>query len=72
VDVATLAFDFVASDGFRVSEAANCAEDFPIAGSEIAAGSIEIATRNLSWDEAADLPGCANVDGLATIEATDL
>jgi hypothetical protein len=72
VAVEALAFDFVASDGFRVSEAGNCAPFFPIAGDQLGAGAIEIATRNLSWDEAAGLPGCANVDDLATIEVTDL
>jgi hypothetical protein len=71
VATADLTFDFVASDGFRVSEATNCASTFPIGGDQLDTGYIELATRNLVWDATAGMPGCAFADDLATIEAID-
>jgi len=72
IDVAVerLVFDFIAADGFRASSSSNCVDLFPLTGDQIAQGYILLSNRNLVWDEAADLPGCAFVDDLAQIEAT--
>jgi hypothetical protein len=67
----TLELDFEASDGFRPSSSGRCADFVPVAGTDADQGYIELATRNLSWDDALGFPGCLGVDGVVSIIATD-
>lgn len=71
VALADLEFDFVASDGFRPGSSTNCAGLVPVQGAILEQGYIHPASRNLSWDESLDYPGCLRVDDVATIEAAD-
>lgn len=56
-DRTTLAFEFVASDGFKPS-VKDC-EDVP--GDVLDRGYVDPATRNLTWDESLGYGGCYSV-----------
>lgn len=71
VPLADLAFDFGAADGYRPSSRDNCTDVMPLPGSALEAGYVNLETFDLVWDEAAGMPGCASVNGLALIEAPD-
>lgn len=73
VTVANLqADDFVASDGFASSGSSNCTEVLPIDGASFDKGWIEIATRNLVWEDSLGFPGCTSPDDLVTVKISDV
>ena len=72
VDLAALEFDFEASDGFRSSNSSNCTGIVPIAGEDLDFGYIALESRDLTWDESMDAPGCLRVDDVARLHATDV
>lgn len=67
---ADLMFDFTA-DGFRPSDSPNCASVVPLSAETLGQGYIHKESKDLAWDEAADMPGCMGVNGVLTIEVTD-
>jgi hypothetical protein len=67
-DLAALHFDLVGSDGFHPSSRPACAR--PLTGAEIAAARIDIATHDVSFEDAVKLPGCYRVKGVVRIEAS--
>ncbi len=64
----SLEFDFVAADGFHPSDV-GCE---PLAGSALSDGFIEVNSKNLMWNEAAQMRGCYSVDNLAGLIAEPL
>lgn len=63
--------DFQASDGFRPAKSPLCKDLIPLDGSLLASGTIDPETRNLSWDEALQFPGCMYVRDVELIEIAD-
>jgi hypothetical protein len=70
-DLATVNAGFLASDGFDPSTKANCASILPLAGDLLEQGQVDVATANLSWPDALQMPGCSYVKGLAKVTLTD-
>jgi len=66
-----LEFDFEAADGFRSSSTPTCEHTIPIVGALLRSGHLNLRSRDMSWDEALDLPGCVYVTDLARIHAAD-
>ena len=66
-----LYFNFHASDGFSPLDSSNCSSSVPLAGDMLVHGYVNPETRDLSWKDEADLPGCMNVDDLATVAVYD-
>jgi len=71
VATADLDFDFIASGGYRASEADTCDGFVPVSGAVLGDGYISLETSDLDWDDAASMPGCSHVNDLAQIEALD-
>ena len=69
-DHATLAADFVASDGFRPEDREFCATLVPVPWATLAQGYIDPATRGLVWDAALGYPGCMSPRDIAEIEVS--
>jgi hypothetical protein len=72
LDLADIASDFEASDGFRPGSSPNCDGLVPVAGLTLERGFIEPATGNLSWDDELGYPGCLKVRDLAKILLQDV
>jgi hypothetical protein len=71
MDLATVNAGFLASDGFDPSTKANCASLLPLSGDLLEQGQVDVATANLSWPDALQMPGCSYVKGLAKVMLTD-
>ena len=68
----SVTLDFEGSDGWMPGNSDNCVDTVPLDGSFADQGGIETGTRNLIWEEGADLPGCMGVDDVAVIHVADL
>lgn len=68
IDPAPLHFDVVGADGFRPMSRAKCTR--LLTGAEIAGARIVVASHDLVLADAASLPGCYHVKGVASIEAS--
>jgi hypothetical protein len=72
IALADVWLNFVGDDGFEPWMGAYCPSELdPVDGELAAQGGLEVATRNLLWDEALGYPGCMHVDGVATVEVLD-
>jgi hypothetical protein len=67
-DPSPLHFDLVGSDGFRPTSRPKCAR--LLTGRELGTARVNVATHDLSLDEASKLPGCYRVRAVVAIEAT--
>jgi hypothetical protein len=67
-DAAPLHFDLVGSDGFHPASRPRCAR--PLTGAEIEAARIDVASHDVSFDDALNLPGCYRVKAVVTLSAS--
>ncbi len=67
-DLAALHFDLVGADGFHPASRPACAR--PLTGAEIRTARMDLATHDVSFDEALKLPGCYRVKGVVRFEAS--
>jgi hypothetical protein len=67
-DPAPLHFDLVGSDGFHPASRPKCTR--PLTGAEVAAARIDVATHNVSYPDALNLPGCYHVKAVVSLDAT--
>ena len=70
-DQTTLQTGFLSADGFDPSSKSMCAAVVPVPGTNFAQGYVELSTRNLSWADDLQYPGCLYVKGLAQLTVTD-
>jgi hypothetical protein len=63
--------DFTGSEGFKPASKPYCTGLIPFAGTSLANGCIDPATRNLQWDESLSWPGCMSVKGTVEMELAD-
>ena len=66
-----LLVDFEAGDGFKPSKNVNCATLFPLAGSTLPKGYVNLQSGNVRWEDSLAYPGCAGVKNLAKILVSD-
>lgn len=69
--LADILANFEAYDGFVPSQSPYCDGLVPVFGLRLEQGYIDPATRNVSWDEALQFPGCMYVDECVEIEIFD-
>jgi hypothetical protein len=67
-DPTPLHFDLTGSDGFHPASRPVCAR--PLTGAEIVAARIDVATHDVSFEDAVKLPGCYRVKGVVRIDAS--
>ncbi len=70
--LADLMFNFHAADGFSPLDSSNCSSSVPLAGNLLTYGYVNPESRNLTWADDANLPGCMKVNDLATIAVYDM
>jgi len=67
-DPTPLHFDLTGSDGFHPASRPVCAR--LLTGAELATARIDVATHDVSFDDALKLPGCYRVKGVVRIDAS--
>lgn len=67
-DPAALRFNLFGSDGFHPQARSKCPA--LLTGGQIAAARIDVATHDVSYDDALNLPGCYRVKAVVRIEAS--
>jgi hypothetical protein len=69
--LASLAADFVGSDGYNPQDKPGCGDFVPVVGQTLTGGWIDRKTRYLNWDPAVGMAGCVKLKDLAEILVSD-
>ena len=65
--LAGITADFTAGDGFKPGSKSTCDGLIPVPGATLAQGYLDPQTRNLTWDESLQYPGCLHLTDTAEI-----
>jgi hypothetical protein len=66
-DLSAMEYDFEGVDGYRPSARSTCAGVVPVTFAVLEGGYVHRTNRNLAWDDALEMPGCAHVDETARV-----